>query len=75
MNEISLISEENIKDKIYLIKGKQVMLDSDLAKYYGYETKVFNRQVKNNIDRFDEDFRFQLTNSEYDYILRCKNCT
>ncbi len=51
------------------------MLDSDLAKIYGYTTKDFNRQVKNNIGRFDEEYRFQLTRDEYINILRCKNCT
>lgn len=50
------------------------MLDADLAEIYGYTTKNFNRQVKNNIERFDDDFRFQLTDAEVD-ILRCKNCT
>ncbi len=73
--ELMLISEENIKNKIYTIRGKEVMLDSDLAKIYGYTTKDFNRQVKNNIERFDDDFRFQLTRDEYLKILRCKNCT
>lgn len=48
------------------------MLDVDLAKIYGYETKNFNRQVKNNIERFDETFRFQLTDEEVDYFSRCK---
>lgn len=50
------------------------MIDADLADIYGYTTKNFNRQVKNNIERFDEDFRFQLTDTEVE-ILRCKNCT
>lgn len=51
------------------------MLDYDLAEIYGYETKNFNRQVKNNIERFEgEDFMFQLTNEELDN-LRCKNFT
>ena len=75
VNEISIISEEDIKNKIYVIRGLKVMLDSDLAKIYGYETKDFNRQVKNNIERFDEDFRFQLTNKEIEYLSRCKNFT
>lgn len=48
------------------------MLDFDLAKIYGYETKNFNRQVKNNIERFDEDFRFQLTDDEVAELSRCK---
>ena len=73
--DLVLINEEYIKDKIYIIRGKKVMIDSDLANIYGYTTKDFNRQVKNNIDRFDEDFRFQLTTDEYTYILRCKNFT
>ena len=50
------------------------MLDFDLAEIYGYETKYFNRQVNNNIERFDEDFRFQLTEQEFEN-LRCKNFT
>ena len=56
-NSLIIIDEEYIKDKIYIIRGKKVMIDSDLAMIYGYTTKDFNRQVKNNIDRFDEDFR------------------
>ena len=50
------------------------MLDADLAEIYGYETRFFNRQVKNNIERFAEDFRFQLTEEEMQ-ILMCKKCT
>ena len=63
-NEIALISESDLKSKIYVIRGVQVMLDIDLAEIYGYETKRFNEQVKNNIERFDDDFRFQLTDEE-----------
>lgn len=51
------------------------MLDSDLAKIYGYTTSSFNRQVNNNIDKFDSDFMFQLSENEAEYILMCKNCT
>jgi hypothetical protein len=51
------------------------MLDSDLAQLYGYTTKAFNQQVKNNIEKFDTDFRFQLTKEEYNEILRSKNLT
>ena len=61
---ISIISTNSIKDKIYTIRGIQVMLDSDLAEIYGYSTKAFNQQVKNNIERFDEDFMFQLSDEE-----------
>ena len=74
-NEIVIITEEDIRNKIYVIRGIKVMLDSDLAKIYGYSTKDFNRQVKNNIERFDDDFMFQLTNKEIDYLSRCKNFT
>ena len=63
-NQLILIDERTLKDKIYTIRGQQVMLDSDLAEIYGYSTKAFNQQVKNNIEKFDEDFRFQLTNEE-----------
>ena len=51
------------------------MLDSDLAQLYGYTTKAFNQQVKNNIEKFDSDFRFQLTKEEYHEILRSKKLT
>ena len=74
-NEIVIINENNIKDKIYIVRGKQVILDYDLAEIYGYETKNFNRQVKNNIEKFDEDFMFQLTDDEVLYLSRCKNFT
>ena len=69
------ITYEYLKDKIYIIRGKQVMLDSDLAKIYGYTTKAFNQQVKNNIEKFDEDFRFQLTNEETIKLSRSKILT
>ena len=70
-NEILIHNRDDLKDKIYTIRGVQVMLDVDLAIIYGYSTKDFNRQVKNNIERFDEDFRFQLSDEEYSN-LRCK---
>lgn len=65
---------EGIKNKIYTIRGVQVMLDSDLAEIYGYTTKSFNQQIKNNIERFDDDFRFQVTDKELE-ILRSKILT
>ena len=74
-NEISILEENSIRSKIHVIRGQQVMLDFDLAQIYGYETKNFNRQVKNNIERFDSDFMFQLSNTEMEEILRCKNFT
>ncbi len=70
----SILSEKSLVDKIYIIRGEKVMLDFELAEIYGYKTKAFNQQVKNNIDKFDEDFRFRLTKSEYDN-LRSKNLT
>ena len=71
----SLIDENLLKSRIYTIRGVKVMLDADLAEIYGYSTKDFNRQVKNNIEKFDEDFRFQLTNNEIEELSRCKICT
>ncbi len=63
--QISILEENSIRSKIHVIRGQQVMLDFDLAQIYGYETRRFNEQVKNNQERFDEDFRFQLTKEEF----------
>lgn len=60
----------DIKSMVYVIRGRQVMLDSDLASLYQVETGALNRAVKRNIDRFPEDFCFQLTDEEF---LRCQN--
>ena len=74
--EILLINEENLSDRIYMIRGQKVMLDVDLAEIYGYETKNFNRQVKNNLSKFEgDDFMFQLTDEELCNLSRCKNFT
>lgn len=64
-------SNEEIKNLIYTIRGKQVMLDSDVARLFNYATKDLNRNVKNNIERFPEYYCFQLTEEEYK-SLRCK---
>ena len=73
--EIVIVDDKTIQEKIYLIREQKVMLDADLAEIYGYETKNFNRQVKNNIEKFEgEDFMFQLTRVEFEN-LRCKNFT
>ena len=61
----SLIDEAFLKSHIYTIRGVKVMLDADLAAIYGYETRKFNEQVKHNIEKFDDDFRFQLSDSEF----------
>ena len=63
-SEIPLIDENVLKSRIYTIRGVKVMLDADLAEIYGYSTSRFNQQVKNNIERFANDFRFQLTKDE-----------
>jgi phage regulator Rha-like protein len=68
------ISEDAIKYLIYEFRGQQVMLDSDLAMLYQVETKVFNQAVKRNIERFPENYRFQLTKEEFD-SLRSQNVT
>ena len=62
--------EIKIENMIYEIRGCQVMLDSDLAKLFGYTTKELNRNVKNNKNRFPENYCFQLTDDEYQN-LRC----
>ena len=74
MAEIELIPIGKIQESIYLIRGHKVMLDSDLAELYGVTTKRLNEQVKRNIDRFPEDFVFQLTEEEAE-ALRSQNAT
>ena len=69
------LTEENIESMIYVIRDQRVMLDFDLARIYGYDTKYLNRQVQRNIEKFPEDFMFQLTNDELEIALRCQNVT
>ena len=71
MNNTDLIPSEKIEKAIYLIRGEKVMLDRDLALLYGVETKVLNRAVKRNLQRFPPDFMFQLTTKEAE-SLRCQ---
>ena len=74
--EVFVITEQSLQEKIYTIRRQKVMLDFELAEIYGYETKNFNRQVKNNTERFEGDqFMFQLTNEEVNDLSRCKNFT
>ena len=61
-----------VESKIFLIRDKQVMVDRDLAELYGVETRVINQAVKRNLERFPEDFRFQLTSEELDELVT--NC-
>lgn len=68
------IELESIQSMIYLIRGQKVMLDSDLAKLYGVETKRLNEQVRRNLERFPEDFMFELSIKEYE-LLRSQFAT
>lgn len=65
---------DTIKSSIYEVRGQRVMLDSDFAELYEVEVSQLKRQVRRNIDRFPEDFMFELTREEYD-SLRCQNGT
>ena len=75
-NDLTVIelTEENIESMVYDIRGQKVMLDFDLARIYGYTTKAFNQQVKNNIEKFPEDFMFRLNKKELDNLQRCHFC-
>jgi len=64
--------DEVIMDKIYLLRGKKVMLDVDLAKLYNVETRVLKQAVRRNINRFPEDFMFELSQEEYQ-VIRIKD--
>ena len=75
MSEKEIIIVGNIENKIYSFRGKNVMLDSDLAKLYGVETKRLNEQVKRNIKRFPKSFMFELTKEEEKEILKSQNAT
>lgn len=69
-----IIDAKSIKEKIYNIRNQKVMLDVDLAEIYGYSTRAFNQQVKNNIEKFDNDFMFKLTADEFKNLMS-KNST
>ena len=66
--EIVIVDDKTIKEKIYVIRGQRVMLDTDLAEIYGYSTRTFNQQVRNNIEKFDDDFMFILDKSELENL-------
>ena len=70
-NTTITVAEEAILNKIFVIREKKVMLDYDLSEMYNVETKQLKRQVRRNIDRFPEDFMFELTEEEYEN-LRCQ---
>ena len=65
MNQSLIISNKEIESKIYYVRSLKVMLDSDLAVLYDVETRVLNQAISRNIDRFPEDFMFQLTENEW----------
>lgn len=66
--ETNLIPQKRIENRIFLIRGKKVMLDKDLAELYEVETRRLNEQVRRNIKRFPEDFMFQLTKQEFENL-------
>ena len=71
---VAIINNEVLRDKIYTIRGKRVMLDYDLAEIYGYTTSAFNQQVSRNIEKFEGDeFMFQLTKDELENVLISQN--
>ena len=66
----AIVTLDSIERRIHLLRGHKVMLDADLAALYGVETKVLNRAVKRNPDRFPEDFAFQLSAEEIEHLRR-----
>ncbi len=70
MSKVLSITETAIESKIYLIRGQKVMMDSDLAEMYGVETKALKQAVKRNMDKFPEDFMFELTAKEAEDFSR-----
>jgi len=64
-----VLNEQQIENKIFTIRGKQVMLDRDLAQLYQVETRVLKQAVKRNITRFPEDFMLELTDNEIDFLV------
>ena len=72
-NEIMIVNEESLRNKIYVIRGQQVMLDFDLAEIYGFTVSAFNQQVKRNAQRFPDDFLFELTHEEMVELSKSQN--
>ncbi len=73
LQELEIIDEKKLEDMIYTIRGQKVMLDFELAKLYGYTTGKLNEQVKNNLNKFPPDFRFQITKEELNDLSVSKN--
>ncbi|MBO7080310.1 MAG: ORF6N domain-containing protein [Bacilli bacterium] len=74
-NDIQILDKQTIESMIYTIRGQKVMLDFDLARIYGYSTKRFNEQVRNNIEKFPERYRFKLVKEELNICSRSKKST
>ncbi len=72
MENAIVITEGTLRDRIYFIRGQKVMLDFELAEIYGYSTTKFNQQVKNNIEKFDGDFMFELSKDEFNDLMSKK---
>jgi hypothetical protein len=70
MSKAIIITEKAIESKIYFIRGQKVMMDSDLAEMYGVETKALKQAVKRNMDKFPDDFMFELTGKEAEDFSR-----
>ncbi len=69
MSKLPILKEANIASLIHFIRGEKVMLDTDLAKLYDVETRVLKQAVRRNLDRFPEDFMFELSNEEIDRMV------
>ncbi len=68
MSKKITVNENLVISKIYLVRGQKVMLDEDLSEMYGLETRRLNEQVKRNIERFPQDFMFQLTDKKFENL-------
>lgn len=66
---LAIVSDDIVVNKIYEIRNQKVMLDSDLAELYGVETRVLNQSIKRNLERFPEDFMFQLNETEWNFLM------
>ena len=73
-SKLTVVTDKTLVQTIYSVRSQQVMLDSDLAILYGVTTKAFNQAVKRNLERFPDDFRFQLTEQEHK-VLRSQIAT
>ena len=69
MENLTVIKEENIANHIYFLRGHNIILDFDLASLYGVETRVLKQAVKRNIARFPDDFMFELSPEEIDFVV------